>query len=126
MKLTYALLTITLMVIIPFTEFASADVPPSQKPEVEYLLEYVRTTDCSFDRNGKIYDGQDAYKHIKRKYDHYKKDITSTETFIEYSATKSMISGKDYYVTCPGRPPVRSQDWLLSALEEFRQSAQNK
>lgn len=121
MRNKYAILTIILPIIIQFTELAAADVPSSQKPEVEFLIETVRTTDCKFDRNGKTYDGKKAASHLERKYKHYKDEITSTETFIEYSATKSMITGADYYIICPGAAPVRSQDWLLQKLSEFRQ-----
>ncbi len=101
---------------------ALSDVPPAQKPEVEFLIETVRATDCKFDRNGKKYDGKKAASHLERKYNHYKDEITSTETFIEYSATKSMITGADYYIICPGAAPVRSQDWLLQKLSEYRQN----
>jgi len=121
MRNKYAVLTIILPIIIQFAELAAADVPSSQKPEVEFLIETVRTTDCKFDRNGKTYDGKKAASHLERKYKHYKDEITSTETFIEYSATKSMITGADYYIICPGAAPVRSQDWLLQKLSEFRQ-----
>jgi hypothetical protein len=120
MRNKYAILAIILPIIIQFTELAAADVPPSQKPEVEFLIETVRTTDCKFDRNGKKYDGKKAASHLERKYNHYKDEITSTETFIEYAATKSMITGADYYIICPGAAPVRSQDWLLQKLSEFR------
>jgi hypothetical protein len=103
-----------------YTAPALSDVPPKQKPEVEFLIETVRTTDCKFDRNGKKYDGKKAASHLERKYNHYRNEITSTETFIEYAATKSMITGADYYIICPGAAPVRSQDWLLQKLSEFR------
>lgn len=105
-----------------YAQPALPDVPPAQKPEVEFLIETVRTTDCKFDRNGKTYGGKKAASHLQRKYNHYKDEITSTETFIEYSATKSMLSGADYYIICPGEPPVRSQDWLLGKLSEYRQN----
>jgi len=104
-----------------YAQPALSDVPPEQKPEVEFLIETVRTTNCKFDRNGKKYAGKKAASHLQRKYDHYKNKITSTETFIEYAATKSMLSGADYYIICPGEPPVRSQDWLLERLSEYRQ-----
>ena len=103
---------------------AFSDVPPEQKPEVEFLIETIRTTDCKFDRNGKTYNGKKAASHLERKYNHYKDEITSTETFIEYSATKSMITGADYYIVCPGAAPVRSQDWLLQKLSEFRKKSE--
>ena len=110
-----------LLVVAFYVQPALSDVPPDQKPEVEFLIETVRSTNCTFDRNGKKYDGKKAASHIQRKYNYYKDEITSTETFIEYSATKSMLSGADYYIICPGEPPVRSQDWLLEKLSEYRQ-----
>ena len=109
------------LAVIFYAAPAISDVPPEQKPEVEFLIETVRTTDCAFDRNGKKYNGKKAAGHLERKYKHYKDEITSTETFIELAATRSMLSGADYYIICPGAAPVRSQDWLLQKLSEFRQ-----
>lgn len=103
-----------------YAQPALPDVPPGQKPEVEFLIETVRTTDCTFDRNGKKHNGKKAASHLQRKYNYYRDEITSTETFIELAATKSMLSGADYYITCPGAAPVRSRDWLLERLSEFR------
>ena len=119
-------IVISYVLIIFIAAFAAvaarADVPADEKPEVEYLLGLVKTSQCKFERNGKLYDGEKAYSHMKRKYDHFKEDITSTETFIEYSATKSMISGLYYYIVCPGAEPEKTADWLLRELKEYRQS----
>ena len=49
-----------------------ADVPAAEKPEVEYLLGLVKTSACKFERNGKLYDGEKAYGHIKKKYEHFR------------------------------------------------------
>ncbi|MEQ9618764.1 MAG: DUF5329 family protein [Deltaproteobacteria bacterium] len=104
-----------------------ADVPDSQKPEVEHLLTFVRNTDCKFERNGTMYDGGRAYSHINKKYGYFRDEITSTETFIEYSATKSTMSGKFYFVHCADSEPVKSGDWLLRELINFRgQSKSNR
>lgn len=99
-----------------------ADVPPAEKPEVEYLLGLVKSSQCKFDRNGKLYDGVKAYDHIMRKYDHYRDDITSTETFIEYAAAKSLISGEYYIIVCPGSEPEKTADWLLRELKKYREA----
>lgn len=99
-----------------------ADVPLAEKPEVEYLLNLVKASPCKFERNGKLYSGEKAYDHIMRKYDHYRDEITSTETFIEYSATKSMISGQYYYIVCPGAEPEKTADWLLRELKKYREA----
>ncbi len=98
-----------------------ADVPDSQKPEVTHLLEYIRTSECKFERNGKLYNGGRAYEHIKDKYEYFIDDITSTETFIELAATKSMISGKYYLLMCEDEAPVKTADWLYEELKRYRE-----
>ena len=97
-----------------------ADVPPEQKPEVEHLVGFLATSDCSMIRNGRAHDGAEAAKHVRRKYKHFRDDISSTEEFIELSATKSTMSSKPYEVHCPGEPPRQSADWLLDELEAYR------
>jgi len=108
--------------IIPAALYSSADVPAAEKPEVEYLLGLVKTSACKFERNGKLYDGEKAYGHIEKKYEHFRDEITSTETFIEYAATKSMISGKYYLIICSGAEPENTGDWLLKELRKYRES----
>ncbi len=97
-----------------------ADVPQEQQAEVEHLINYLQDSGCEMVRNGKAYEGVDGASHVRRKYQHFKKKISSTEEFIEYSATKSMISGRYYEVRCPGKDPERSQDWLLRELQALR------
>ena len=97
-----------------------ADVAVSQRDEVRYLLEFVRDSSCSVERNGKRYTGNDAYSHIMNKYDYFRDEIESSEDFIELSATKSTLSEKHYRVFCDGNSPKRTKDWLLEELSEFR------
>jgi len=87
--------------------------------EISYLLNYVEQASCQFDRNGSIHDSKEARAHIKKKYDYAKKWIDSTEEFIEYTATKSSMSGKLYYVICDGRR-IPSGEWLNQALVRYR------
>ncbi len=122
MKSLKPMLIIIFAVLAPYLSPAGADVPPSEKPEVEYLLGLVKTSACKFERNGNLYDGRDAYEHIEKKYDHFRDKITSTETFIKYAATKSMISGKYYIIICPGAEPENTGDWLLGELRKYRES----
>lgn len=105
------------------TSGSLADVPQSQKHEVEHLLLFVESTDCAFERNGKKYDGERAAKHIKRKYKHFRDDITTTEEFIEYSGTKSTMSGRDYLVYCDDNEPIPSSVWLLDELTTYREQS---
>ena len=107
--------------VLSLTSFSYADVPTSQKPEVDHLIQFVATTECMFERNGKKYDGERASKHIKRKYKHFRDEITTTEEFIEYSATKSTVSGKSYLVYCAQDDPIESSAWLLEDLAQYRE-----
>ncbi len=105
------------------TVISHADVSESQKPEVEHLLEFVETSDCVFERNGKKYDAKKAAKHIKRKYKHFRDQITTTEEFIEFSGTKSTRSGEDYMIYCSNNEPIKSSVWLLDELSQFREQS---
>ncbi len=112
---------ILILLLLSSIQAAVADVPAEQKPEVEHLLNFVRQSDCLLIRNGSEHSGKDAVSHIQKKYKYFKDDITTTEEFIEYSATKSTMSGKYYTIRCPGKKEIRTQDWLLEELKIFRQ-----
>ena len=97
-----------------------ADVPQEQRAEVEQLLNFVKNSPCTFNRNGTKHPGKESVKHIQKKYDYYRDDIKNTEDFIAYSATKSMMSGKYYTVSCPDNKTIKSKDWLLNELKLIR------
>lgn len=103
-----------------FSTPLAADVPASQKPEVEHLLEFVQNSSCIIDRNGKTYPASEAISHIQKKYSYFKGDIETTEDFIELSATRSTLSGKYYLVSCGNAEQIRTQEWLLQELHTFR------
>ena len=88
--------------------------------EVQHLLDYLRASDCVMERNGERHSGEDAYAHVKKKYDYFRDEIKTPEEFIEYAATKSTMSGKYYWVICPDDPPVRTRDWFLDELHRYR------
>lgn len=87
---------------------------------MQHLLDHLRGSDCVMERNGGQYSSEDAYAHVKKKYDYFRDDIKTPEEFIDYAATKSTMSGKYYRVICPGAPPVRTRDWLLDELRRYR------
>ena len=97
-----------------------ADVPADQLKEVQHLLDYVKDSGCIINRNGFDYPANKGVYHIKRKYDYFSDNINSTEDFIEYSASKSTMSGNYYTVTCPEKETVKTRDWLLLELKRFR------
>lgn len=92
---------------------------------IQYLLNFVKNSGCTLIRNGKNHTPQEAVEHIKRKYNHFKDEIKTPEDFIRLTASKSLISKKPYMVKTRDGRMMRSQDWLLEALEEYRQSYQD-
>ncbi len=118
LRLNYLLILFTLVF-----NAALADVPADQVKEVDHLLAYVKNSGCIINRNGTDYPAEKGISHIEKKYDYFRDDIKSTEDFIEYSATKSTMSGDYYTVTCPGGKTVRTQDWLLAELKRLRSKA---
>jgi len=101
----------------------SADVPAEQRHEVEHLLNFVANTSCIIERNSSLHSGPEALSHIKKKYAYYRNDISSTEEFIELSASKSTFSGNFYTVQCKREKIMAVQQWLLDELTAYRQKA---
>ena len=97
-----------------------ADVPENQIKEVSHLLTFVKNSGCTINRNGTDHPAKKGVSHIENKYDYFRDDIQNTEDFIEYSATKSTMSGDYYMVTCPGKETIKTQDWLLTELQIYR------
>ena len=102
------------------SNIAVADVPANQVIEVNHLLAFVKESGCIINRNGTEHPAVKGVSHIEKNYDYFRDDITSTEEFIEYSATKSTMSGDFYMVSCPGKEAIRTQDWLMDELKRFR------
>jgi hypothetical protein len=88
---------------------------------INYLLAFVEKSDCTFFRNGNAYTANEAVKHMKRKYAHFKNDIATPEDFIRLTSSKSLISGRPYMVKTKAGQMVKSETWLLEALEAHRQ-----
>ncbi len=108
------------LLLVDHVTTASADVPNEQRHEIEHLLNFIANTPCTINRNGSLHSGEDALAHIKKKRAYFQNKITSTELFIEYSASKSTLSGMVYTVQCEGEQPTTTAQWLLSELARYR------
>ena len=82
--------------------------------QVQRLLREVADSGCIFIRNGREHDPERSVAHISHKYDHFRDEIDSIETFVELTATKSLVTGQAYQVRCDDEVPVSSADWLLA------------
>jgi len=110
--------TLAMLAIIPVISYA--DVPQSQRDEVEHLIYFVRDSGCLIERNGVKHSGAKAVEHIRTKYAYFRDTIKNTEDFIDYSASKSTTSGKPYLVYCPGMKEIPAGEWLYKELKAFR------
>ena len=92
---------------------------------IQYLLTFVENSRCLFFRNNKAHTAQEAAAHMQRKYEHFKDEIKTPEDFIRLAATKSLMTGKLYYVKLPDGKKITSEAWLLQALKAYRQKKKN-
>ncbi len=96
---------------------AGADEVPA---EIDYLLTTMGGSDCTFIRNGKEYDAEDAEAHLRMKYRRGKRYAKTTEDFIDNLASRSSMSKKPYHIACDQQATVESGAWLMQLLQEYR------
>lgn len=89
---------------------------------INHLFKYIRESNCTFIRNNKEYDVKAAAEHIRKKYDHFKSEIHTSEDFIELCATKSLISGRPYLVKCRDGVVILCAEWLEKEVIKNREA----
>lgn len=101
----------------------AAETEPLAKT-VDYLIAQVEKAEgVKFMRNDDEHTGKEAAEHMRRKYNHFKKEIKTPEDFIEKCAAKSELSGKPYMIKKSDGSTEKCQDWMKSMLEEHRKSS---
>jgi hypothetical protein len=100
-----------------FSALAEAN---QMQSEIDHLLSYIEKSGCKFIRNGKGHAPEEAVRHILKKYEYFKNRIHDTESFIDFCASKSLLTNRPYEIGCPGQDPVESKNWLLVELRKFR------
>lgn len=113
---------ILIFFLLPFSPFASAQLPTSAQAEIENILSALGSSACEFNRNGNWYSASDAQAHLRKKYEYLlkKKLISSTEEFITKGATESSMSSQPYQVRCSNAAMVPSSVWLTNQLQVLR------
>ena len=113
-------------ILLSYTSYA-ADSKYKMENEIQHLFDYLKNSDCEFNRNGRWYNAEDAVRHINRKYQYLNKKglINSTEQFIDRAASESSMSGKPYMVKCSKSEPIKSSVWFKNELANFREKASN-
>ena len=111
---------IVIVLVLSFFAMSAVAGDEQMLSEIDHLIKYIQTSSCKFIRNGKAHIPGDAIQHILKKYDHFKSKIQTTEEFIDFCATQSMISNQPYKISCPGQELVESKYWLRKELNRFR------
>lgn len=88
--------------------------------EINYLLDLLRNSSLSFERNGQKGSGKDAAGILKFKLNLLKNKIHTTEDFIEKVASFSSHTNKSYYVILPGGKKLLLKDLLYAELKKLR------
>ena len=96
-----------------------ASATESLDDQISRLLLAIKTSDCRFIRNNNSYSPDESIDHINKKYRHFQEDISSMGEFIDLSASRSLISGKPYYVQCGTGEPELSSVWLSMKAREL-------
>ena len=88
--------------------------------EIDYLLNTVGASGCTFIRNGKRYAAPDAQEHLQTKRKRGKRYFSSADEFIEKIASKSSMSGKPYLIQCTDGREQPSGEWFAALLAKYR------
>jgi len=88
--------------------------------EIDYLLTTVGESNCVFIRNGRRHDAAEAEEHLRMKYRRGQRYAPTAESFIERLASSSSMTGKPYFIDCPGEESVPSSEWLMKKLTAHR------
>ncbi len=98
----------------------------SDKLTIEFLIDYVGDSEMLFVRNFGKHNAKGAASHIRKKYKHFLDEIDSPEMFIELCASKSLLTGREYHVIDPQGNTFKTRDWLLGALNGYRENKNNR
>ncbi len=92
-------------------------IADTKNDEINYLINSVGGSGCSFIRNGERYSGKEARQHLRSKRRLNAHLIHSAEDFIEKIASRSSTSGKPYLISCRGKEQQMARQWFTRLLE---------
>ncbi len=90
-----------------------------EEARIYELLELIKTADVEFIRNGESYNGEQAYIHLKGKYERSKSKIKTVDRFIHEIGSRSSLSGRDYLVRLHHGKAIPCADWLKELKKEL-------
>src|SRR4051812_30662737 len=92
-----------ILTLLLLSGLAFASEPsPAARQEIAYLIGYLKSSGCHFNRNGNWYSASEAADPLNQKYQYLLKKglVSSAKDFISRAASESSMSGKPYQVKC--------------------------
>ena len=114
-----------MLLVLLLTSLQGRGVPSDEvDATVRHLIDHVARSGLVFVRNNEEYTSQEAAEHMAKKYRHFMDGIETTEDFIQRCATKSLLTGKLYFVIDGGGLRLKTADWLNTELAAYRSRTQ--
>lgn len=111
--------------------FFSASLIYANEQEINQLLNKVQTSEIEFERNGQKHSGADARQHLEKKLNWAKRwklrsQPITTEQFIQKIASRSSMSGDEYYVIKSDGTRMKTEEWLNLEWEKIKSKPENQ
>lgn len=91
---------------------------PEEKKRTESLLSALgKQQNLTFTRNGTEYSAADAESHLRLKLRKTEKRLNTVEQFIDNVASKSSITGEEYYVKNANGAAIPANQYLHELLK---------
>jgi len=113
---------VRVFVLLAICSAVPARAAESLEQTIAFLFHRIETTDATFIRNGQAHTPQEAVRHVRDKYEHFKGQIKTPEDFIRLAATKSLLTGQPYLVRTGDGKEMPLNLWLSNALREHREN----
>ena len=114
-------LTIASALSVCATPHALATPSNAEAVSIEDLIRRVSTMSrVSFIRNGVEANAADAAKHLRDKYDYFRRDIGSAEDFIRLCGTRSEVTHRPYMVRLADGKERTAADFLTDELRQIQ------
>jgi len=112
------LITLIAAMPLPGAQAGSRPAATDVEPTIHYLIEFVARSELSFVRNERRYSGDEAARHMQRKYRHLRDEIHTVDDFIELAASRSLSTGKPYLVVDSTGRSTPTGQWLRQVLAD--------
>ena len=112
--------TILLSGLLGLSCAVMAETEAEAPKEINYLLEYISTSECTFVRNSERFDGPQWAELMREKYEADIRHVQTADKFIDRVASNSTETGTPYTVKCEDSETETTDRWLHKALALYR------